>query len=110
MNMAWRNEQTREVFYYIALEAWAPDPAAVAREWVESMAFEDACHHLAKQLRIDVGSEGYRSGCGDDLMRALIRPGWKRIDWKQVARHLLQTFGAEVPASPSDNGEQELEA
>ncbi len=103
MNAPWRNNQTREIFLYVAMDAWAPDPAAVAREWLESMCFDDACEHLAKQLKIDIGGEGYRSGCGDSLMKALIAPAWRKIDWLQVARQLLRTFGPTEEATASDD-------
>jgi len=105
MHTSWKNAQTRAAFYYVLTECW-DDPRAYAAEWLESMTIEDARAHLAKQLREDVGSEGYRTGMGCPFLRALLRPGWRRIDWDQVARVLLQTYGppAEEASQDDDDG------
>lgn len=86
----WKSPATREVWIAV-VEAW-DDPRAIANEWLEMCTFEDACDNLAAQLRTEFRRQ-YAGGFGDELMRCLVRPAFRRIDFHQVARVLLEQYG-----------------
>ncbi|HLN27605.1 MAG TPA: hypothetical protein VK395_07650 [Gemmataceae bacterium] len=97
----WKSPATREVWIAV-IEEW-DDPRAIANEWLEMCTFDDACDNLASQLRTEFRRQ-YASGFGDGLMRALVRPAFRQIDFHQVARFLLEQYG-ECQETAEDEGD-----
>jgi len=87
------NPQTREAFFEVL--QGCRDPCTMAASWSD-MGAGDAAEMLAKQLREDLQEEFV---VDHPFFRTLMLPGFRRIDFVQIAQRLLQLYGPQEPAA-----------
>jgi hypothetical protein len=105
-DLNFRNAETRETFFDILTDLIREnprDPMEYVRSWTD-VGQGDAAGPLSRQLRKDAHA-CYGRAKDQCLMLTLMRAGLKRVDFKQIAAHLIWlTAPVETAPEGEDDG------